>query len=72
MATTIRAKQSVIVKLAPQGFPRTIVKGRVYSAEDDVVRQFPEYFAAFTEVPIEQATAAPGERRIPQPPQSRR
>ena len=58
----IRAKESIILKLA-SGFPRTIGKGRVYSADDDVVKEFPQFFEAWQVVPVEQATAAPGEQR---------
>ena len=60
---TIRAKRSVILHDPTSGFPRTIVQGHVFAADDPLVKAFPDEFSAFREVPIEQATAAPGERR---------
>lgn len=55
------------------GFPKVVRRGQTYSADDPLVRRYPERFRSLgrdQERQVEQATAAPGETRrvqIPEP-----
>jgi hypothetical protein len=40
-----------------------VTEGEVYRADDPVVRKYPKHFAPQRSERIEQATAAPGEKR---------
>jgi hypothetical protein len=53
----VRATASAVVSV--NGFPQTVREGQLFDTESDVVRQFAWLF----ESPVEEATAAPGERR---------
>ena len=62
---TVRAKRTVslILDVGGKASPRVVTKDQIYAPDDPIVVAFPDEFSAFREVPIEQATAAPGERR---------
>lgn len=54
---TVRANQTCII--THEGFSETVREGQAFDDEDGIVRDFPWLF----EAPVEQATAAPGQRR---------
>lgn len=54
---TVRARQAAVVKV--NGSPIGVAEGQAFDEDSDVVRQHGWLF----ELPVEQATAAPGQRR---------
>jgi hypothetical protein len=45
------------------GTPFVANAGKVMSADDPVVKKYPKFFRPLTNMPVEAATAAPGEKR---------
>lgn len=45
------------------GSPIVLNQGQIRNADDPVVKKFKMYFKPLSSLPVEQATAAPGEKR---------
>jgi hypothetical protein len=63
MASYVRAREARIVAHPTTGMPFVPDRSKPYRSDDPLVKAYPDLFAADSDLDVEQATNAPGERR---------
>lgn len=63
MSRTVRALASGIVNNTALGLRTVVHEGELFEANDPLVKEHPWMFEKITRDTVEQATAAPGEKR---------